>query len=192
MQRLLGEGTGQNATAGPGHCWGAKRLSARLKGGAPRGARRLEVGQRRRERGKPVSRSRCGTLDNKHTQLFVGKFLVPQWRMLHAGCPVRTSWVPQRTPALDEATAVWSVERVAVTPSQIFVQSRSALAGACARLNSALALSRAVDPRMIISVLHILARCLRRRVAVLLMVLIPRQRRVSRLVKSGEEACQTA
>ena len=67
MQRLLGEGTGQNATAGPGHCWGAKRLSARLKGGAPRGARRLEVGQRRRGRGEPVSRSRCGALDNKHT-----------------------------------------------------------------------------------------------------------------------------
>ena len=71
-------------------------------------------------------------------------------------------------------------------------QSRSALAGACARLNSALALSRAVDPRMIISAFLILARCLRRRVAVLLMVLLPRQRRVSRLVKSGEEACQTA
>ena len=31
------------------------------------------------------------------------------------------------------------MERVAVTPSQIFVQSRSALAGACARLNSAVA-----------------------------------------------------
>ena len=31
--------------------------------------------------------------------------------MLHAGCPVRTSWVPQRTPALDEATVVWSVWR---------------------------------------------------------------------------------
>ena len=62
-------------------------------------------------------------------QLFVGKFLVPQWRMLHAGCPVRTSWVPQGTPALDEATVVWSVWRSPHPKYLIFEQGRSALAG---------------------------------------------------------------
>ena len=65
-----------------------------------------------------------------------------QPEMLHAGCLVRTSRLPQPTPALDEATVVWSVWR-SPHASQIFVLSRSALAGACARLNSALALSRA-------------------------------------------------
>ena len=34
-----------------------------------------------------------------------------QPEMLHAGCLVRTSWLPQPAPARDEATAVWSAWR---------------------------------------------------------------------------------
>ena len=76
------------------------RAATRRRAPPPAATPRLRVRVRMRARRKKI----------QSFQLFVGKFL-PQWRMLHAGCPVRTSWVPQRTPALDEATVVWSVWR---------------------------------------------------------------------------------